>query len=683
MLSRILLLAIIGSAAPILAPLVAQDPAEVEALAPLLMAEDRRAFDAPTLSDAVNHSDPLVRRTAAMTIGRIRDLRGTALLLPLLSDRDMTVVTAAFFGLGLMRDTSAVGAIAARLRAADSLSAGAAGEAATALARIGGQTAATFLAGVLNGSADVPRDRLDLLVPNALIDGWHLGALMPAQAMLHYVNDTSTDLRWRAIYSLGRMRVPAAGQAVLRALREQAPSNREVAARWLTRRFADTAGLAAIAVKTDLVRALDDDQAGVRTNAVGSLATFGDSTVAGKVIQLLSDQDPNVRVAAASALGDIRGAAAAKALNDLLLHPGAWALRRAALLALAHADSALFVARAAAWLAGADFRDRMAGLQAWGTLSVGDPAVFRAGAADADPRVIAAALDAWRASDTRRRRQSAPPDTALSTLARTLARAPDPGVRAAAVEALRPSVSAADVDLLFAAWHQSLGDPDSDARLAVLGAMHDLMRRQPDLFARIDDPSHRDFADRPDDPVVRGEVARSWPELARRWGGVAPIDTRRTLDDYRSVVRTLVLAADDPHVTIDVEGRGSIDVQLLGHEAPLTVTNFLRLVDRHYFDRSRMHRVVPNFVIQDGDPTGTGNGGPGWSIRDEINPERYVLPMIGMALSGPDTGGSQWFINLSPQPHLDGQYTIFGKVAGSFAPLSHIVQGDVIRSIHR
>lgn len=683
MLSRILLLAIIGSAAPILAPLVAQDPAEVEALAPLLMAEDRRAFDAPTLSDAVNHSDPLVRRTAAMTIGRIRDLRGTALLLPLLSDRDMTVVTAAFFGLGLMRDTSAVGAIAARLRAADSLSAGAAGEAATALARIGGQTAATFLAGVLNGSADVPRDRLDLLVPNALIDGWHLGALMPAQAMLHYVIDTSTDLRWRAIYSLGRMRVPAAGQAVLRALREQAPSNREVAARWLTRRFADTAGLAAIAVKTDLVRALDDDQAGVRTNAVGSLATFGDSTVAGKVIQLLSDQDPNVRVAAASALGDIRGAAAAKALNDLLLHPGAWALRRAALLALAHADSALFVARAAAWLAAADFRDRMAGLQAWGTLSVGDPAVFRAGAADADPRVIAAALDAWRASDTRRRRQSAPPDTALSTLARTLARAPDPGVRAAAVEALRPSVSAADVDLLFAAWHQSLGDPDSDARLAVLGAMHDLMRRQPDLFARIDDPSHRDFADRPDDPVVRGEVARSWPELARRWGGVAPIDTRRTLDDYRSVVRTLVLAADDPHVTIDVEGRGSIDVQLLGHEAPLTVTNFLRLVDRHYFDRSRMHRVVPNFVIQDGDPTGTGNGGPGWSIRDEINPERYVLPMIGMALSGPDTGGSQWFINLSPQPHLDGQYTIFGKVAGSFAPLSHIVQGDVIRSIHR
>lgn len=148
-------------------------------------------------------------------------------------------------------------------------------------------------------------------------------------------------------------------------------------------------------------------------------------------------------------------------------------------------------------------------------------------------------------------------------------------------------------------------------------------------------------------------------------------------------MRTYLLAADDPHVTIDVAGRGSFDVQLLGHEAPLTVFNFLRLVDQHYFDGNTWHRVVPNFVVQDGDRTGTGNGGPGWSIRDEINRERYLVPMLGMALSGPDTGGSQWFINLSNQPHLDGVYTIFGKVTGSYGPLARITQGDVIRSIHR
>ena len=95
------------SGAP-LRSLAAQDPVEVEALAPLLMAEDRRAFDPALLSRAVNDPDPVVRQTAATTIGRIADRRGTPLLISLLSDRDMTVVATTFFALGLMRD-SAVG----------------------------------------------------------------------------------------------------------------------------------------------------------------------------------------------------------------------------------------------------------------------------------------------------------------------------------------------------------------------------------------------------------------------------------------------------------------------------------------------------------------------------------------------------------------------------------------------
>ncbi|MEI2718963.1 MAG: peptidylprolyl isomerase [Gemmatimonadales bacterium] len=107
------------------------------------------------------------------------------------------------------------------------------------------------------------------------------------------------------------------------------------------------------------------------------------------------------------------------------------------------------------------------------------------------------------------------------------------------------------------------------------------------------------------------------------------------------------------------------------------------MIDRHWFDGNRWHRVVPNFVVQDGDRSGTGSGGPGWAIRDEFNRRRYDVPMAGMALSGPETGGSQWFINVSPQPHLDGRYTIFGRVAGSYASLLRITQGDVIRSIHR
>ena len=136
-----------------------------------------------------------------------------------------------------------------------------------------------------------------------------------------------------------------------------------------------------------------------------------------------------------------------------------------------------------------------------------------------------------------------------------------------------------------------------------------------------------------------------------------------------------------PHVTIETEQRGAIEVELLGPEAPLTVANFLRLVDRRFFDGNRWHRVVPNFVVQDGDPRGDGFGGPGGAIRDEINRNRYDAPMLGMALSGPDTGSSQWFINLSAQPHLDGTYTVFGRVGRERGALTRITQGDLIRTM--
>jgi cyclophilin family peptidyl-prolyl cis-trans isomerase len=93
--------------------------------------------------------------------------------------------------------------------------------------------------------------------------------------------------------------------------------------------------------------------------------------------------------------------------------------------------------------------------------------------------------------------------------------------------------------------------------------------------------------------------------------------------------------------------------------------------------------VVPNFVIQDGDPRGDGWGGPGFVLRDELNPTRYEAGTMGMALSGPDTGGSQFFITYSAEPRLDGAYTVFGRVVGGMAVLAGIAQGDRIRSIHR
>lgn len=117
------------------------------------------------------------------------------------------------------------------------------------------------------------------------------------------------------------------------------------------------------------------------------------------------------------------------------------------------------------------------------------------------------------------------------------------------------------------------------------------------------------------------------------------------------------------HPVVKIETiRGDIRIELNVDAAPFTVLSFVRLVEKGFFRGTVFHRIVPNFVIQGGDPEGTGWGGPGYSIRSEFSPLTFETGSVGMASSGKDTEGSQFFITQSPQPHLDGRYTIFGKV---------------------
>ena len=656
---------------------VAQDPALVEALAPLLRAQDQKAFDQDLFEAAALHPEAIVRRSVALAIGRIGNRQGSAILLRLLDDRDSTVVTEVMFALGLLHDTTTVDPIIRRLKSTDSLSNGAVAEAATALIRLGTPTARVFVESVLKSSIELSRTRRQAFIPNAVLDAWRLGARMPADAILPYVSDTSNDLRWRALYSLGRARAPVGGKAILRAATEPQPILREAAVKALVRRMADSAALPLASVRSALLRGFDDERPSVRINAVGAAATFADSSYAPRAATLLGDADQNVRVAAATALGEMKSPAAATALAAAFDRKGStWALRRASLAALARVDTAAFAPRAATWLASSDQRDRLSALAAWGSIKGADPALFRTALNEPDAAVQAAALAAW---------QSAAPrgDSAVAAAARARLTNPSAEVRVGAAEALRTTATIADLDPLLAAWRLSASEGDPDARLAVFRTLSELARRNPEVMTRLEEPTRRSFLSRPGDALLRREAEASWPAVAAQWGPANPVETGRSLEDYRGIVRTLVLAKANPHVLIEVDGRGTIDVELLAHEAPLTVANFLRLVDRHYFDGIRWHRVVPNFVVQAGDPSGTGNGGPGWVIRDEINRRRYDVPVVGMALSGPDTGGSQWFINVSAQPHLDGVYTIFGLVSGSYTTLYRIVQGDLIRTIHR
>ena len=142
----------------------------------------------------------------------------------------------------------------------------------------------------------------------------------------------------------------------------------------------------------------------------------------------------------------------------------------------------------------------------------------------------------------------------------------------------------------------------------------------------------------------------------------------------------IVRPAFSPHAFIDTK-LGAIEVELNMVDAVLTSRNFIDLSRAGFFNGIRIHRLVPAFVIQAGDPRGDGEGGPGYTIPDELNSTTFVRGTMGMALDWRDTGGSQWFITLSPQPHLDARYTAFGHVVGGWDVLDRLSMWDTIDRI--
>lgn len=129
--------------------------------------------------------------------------------------------------------------------------------------------------------------------------------------------------------------------------------------------------------------------------------------------------------------------------------------------------------------------------------------------------------------------------------------------------------------------------------------------------------------------------------------------------------------------------KGTIELELYPEYAPKTVNNFIFLSKEGFYNGVIFHRVISNFVIQGGDPTGTGRGGPGYNFEDEVkdNPLIHERGVISMANAGPNTNGSQFFITHLPQPHLDGNHTVFGKVIQGLEVVDTIQEGDKMEKV--
>ena len=287
----------------------------------------------------------------------------------------------------------------------------------------------------------------------------------------------------------------------------------------------------------------------------------------------------------------------------------------------------------------------------------------------------------------------------LPNILRTALKNKDVFIRATAAELLADTAEAKrSIPALAAAFTQALTTDkhDNDAQLAILDAMAKIDKATSvDTFYTALDATDYLVRKKAYEFLDDAELVRRYPGATavvenarvRHKDQVLPFDPKsgtklgqvlNTDADYRRAVsrRNGTIKA------VLTTEKGTFTIDLLPEDAPLTVDNFVKLARGGYFNGLEVHRVVPNFVMQDGDPRGDGNGGPGWSIRCEINMVPFERGAVGMALSGKDTGGSQWFVTHSPQPHLDGGYTVFGKVnEAGMKVIDNIVRGDKILSV--
>ena len=252
-------------------------------------------------------------------------------------------------------------------------------------------------------------------------------------------------------------------------------------------------------------------------------------------------------------------------------------------------------------------------------------------------------------------------------------KADDPAVRAAAAAAVAELKPAAGAQALAAAYELAQGDATYIARAAALAAL--VKYGAADAAAVLRTAlSDKDWAVRVRAAALLKELDPSSDVTLQ----IRPAPTRLGAEVYAAP--RLVSPPVSTEIFLDTD-RGTIEIELAVLDAPLTVENLVTLARSGFFNGLSVHRVVPNFVIQTGDPRGDGEGGPNYTIRDELNQRPFVRGTVGMALDWADTGGSQFFITHSPQPQLDAKYTVLGRVIAGMDVVDAIQPRDVIKGV--
>ena len=620
----------------------------------------------PDLGRLLTDDEARIRRRAALAVGRVGLRDGVPLLVAVLNDTDAEVRQMAAFALGLIGDRSARDPLIAALGDQSPLVQGSAAE---ALGLIGDAAAAAPIGAALTKLlpvlAEMPAEsdesRRDTPAAVLRLGVEALVRLKSYDVLASAVLDSSGQPRvhwWPVAFAFERLEDKRAFGALMTLAKDPAPYTRAFAVK----------GLGALkdrAATPVLLPLLQGADPAVLIEAIRALGKIGDPAAAQPLLRIAQSRTatPHTRLEAVSALGGINAPGVTDVLVDMLSDRDP-AIRAAALRSSATVDADGFVAVLSGLDTDPDWHVRATLATILSTLPARTGLTRLNGMlADTDQRVVAAVLNSLV--------KLGAPNAGAVLLDRLSA--DDPVVRAAAAAGLGELRAPAGAQALPAAYQFGLRDSTYIARAAVIDAfakygiassrsLLDAALADKDWAVRVRAAMHLKQAEPASDPDTR----------------IRPAPLQMAPASYQAA--HLITPPVSMQAFIDTD-RGTIQIELFMLDAPLTVENFLTLARKGFFTNLTFHRVVPNFVIQGGDPRGDGEGGPGYTIRDEINQRPYLRGTVGMALDWADTGGSQFFITHSPAPHLNAKYTAFGRVVSGMEVVDQIVEGDLIRRV--
>ena len=640
------------------------------ALEEILRLEDRRA-PAVEFAKFLAASNSAVQRRAVVALGRLQDTSAVSLLTPLLNAAAANLRVEAAFALGQLAQPQTTTALLQRYRAETDL------EVRLALIEAASKTAndstlAPLSEALLNWFADqIPIGRAEAALAAARLAQRGFKKSAWGAPLADLLNDNAAEVRWRAAYALmrfysgGQMQPDSTAAAQLMAtLKDRSVRARMQAARALG------AMKSALALEALTEAGKHEADWRVRVNATAALGNLDYSDFLTRLA--VNDTSEHVRLTALRSLGTARS-------RQNLLHAeppvkeflrerlqnnnSTWREQAAAASALAQIFKHAVVAELAQHVTHphAIFRSRLA--EAFGVTATSEAFPYlEKMARDSATSVKIAVLEAL---------PKLPANKQTTPIYLEALQSGDAVITAMAAQNL-----AADslqrknhVAAIMTAYQKLQAPVDAEAAQMIFTALAQCgdLRAKPLLEAALQIP------DKP--------TAHAAAEALKKLTG-ADYSNRllKEITPAQEVTYQDIQNLTNARATIQTN-RGNIEIVFYSNEAPLTTLSFVRLAQKGYFNGLLIHRVVPNFVMQTGDPRGDGWGGPGYAIRSEFSRRRYTRGMVGMASAGTDTEGSQFFITHSEQPHLDGKYTIFARVKSGMEVVDALQVGDRLEKL--